>query len=103
MHLIVEAQQRVGQISMFGVPGGTAEEALFSEFRTLITRLPEHPLGDLVLEARLLWPEPMRLFGEIHHHGTGFEDREWRAAAERFVVDYRGHAPIGRMLQKTRR
>src|SRR6516164_6410135 len=70
------------------------EVAALAELGPLVSHLPDHPLGDLVLGPHLLWPEFPLFLGNVHHDGPRFEHAEWRAAPLGPVVHHHGHAMV---------
>src|SRR5271170_1578603 len=58
------------------------------------THLPEQPLCDVDLSARLVGEKHSGLFSEIKQNSAGFEHRNWLAAIPRAVVDNSWNAVI---------
>ena len=96
----VEAVGLVGEAvdGVFLIALAVAEPAEMSglaELGALVGHLPDQPLRDLVLGARILRPELAGLLGDVHHDGAGLEHADGRAAVLGLVVDHHGHAVIG--------
>src|SRR4030095_3623958 len=92
IHFVGEATHGVALIALrLAQP---TEVAALPGLRSLIGHLPHHPLRDLVLRTRRLWPEFPELLGDVHHDRTGFEHADRLTAADGRVIDQRRHPVV---------
>lgn len=89
--LVVEAQSRIGEVAILSLFSRTAKVSLLIDLRSLTSHLPHDPLANFLFAMSVLWSEPAGILGERHHNGDRFEDHDRRSAAERFVINDRGH------------